>query len=236
MAVVGIDDSSVGQHERGSGISDSLATSNGHGSTSTDLELVGGELPETVGSVDSGPGQGSVELGRVDVAELVGADGSLTKIGGEDGLCERGQGVVEEGLLLGGLDSVELREGEADESVGVLVLHEGSRDSGGKLDGLAGDSCASNVHCVSSHVTSSSGSVTVRDGPGCSGHQLEAGGLLRVEVRVAGLGSSAELCVEQPEIGGSRVEVHVHGLATDLNGRKVFDVALLGGSRDKASS
>ncbi len=41
LAVVSVDNGGVGQHESGSGVSDSLATSNGHGSSRADLELGG---------------------------------------------------------------------------------------------------------------------------------------------------------------------------------------------------
>lgn len=44
--------------------------------------------------------------------------------GGEEGLGELRVHRVEEGLLLGGLDGVERREGEAEEAVGVDVLRE----------------------------------------------------------------------------------------------------------------
>lgn len=111
----------------------------GHRGAGADLELVGGELPETLGGVDVGPGEGAVELGRVDVAELVGADGVLAEIGCEDRHGEAGHGVVEEGLLLSGLDGVEFGVSETDESVGVGVCHEGLRDCGCHLDGLVVD-------------------------------------------------------------------------------------------------
>lgn len=78
-------------------------------------------MPETVGGIDSGPREGTVEFGGVDVAEFVGADGGVAEIGREDGHRECGHGVVEEGLLLGWLNGVELGIGETDESVGLSI-------------------------------------------------------------------------------------------------------------------
>jgi len=125
LAVVSVDDGGVGKHEGSSGISDGLASSDVHRSPGPDLELGGRELPEAVGGVDGRPSEGAAELGGVDGAEGVGAYGGLAEIGGEDGHGEGGLGVVEEGLLLRGLDGVELRVGEANKSIGLRVLDEG---------------------------------------------------------------------------------------------------------------
>ena len=113
-------------------------------------------MPEAISGVDSGPGEGAVELGRVDGTEGICAHGVLAKIGGEDGHGEGGFGVVEKGLLRSWLDGVEFGEGEADEPVGLGVLDEGSGDGGGELNGLAGHSCSSNVDGVCTDVASCS--------------------------------------------------------------------------------
>lgn len=106
LAVVGVDDCRIGKHEGGSGVSDGLATRNSHSRSCTDLKFGGGELPEAVGSVDCGPGEGTVELGGVDVSEFVGADCCRSEIGGKDWHGETGFRIVEESLLLGWLDGV----------------------------------------------------------------------------------------------------------------------------------
>lgn len=173
LAVVGIDNSGVGQHEGGSGVSDGLATRNCHSRSRTDLELGGGELPEAVGGVDRSPGEGAVELSGVDVSELVGADGGLSKIGGEDWHGEAGLCVVEEGLLLDWFDGVELGESETDESVGLGILDEGRGDGGCELNGLTGHSCSTNVNSVSANIASCSRSITVRDGERGTLNELE---------------------------------------------------------------
>lgn len=121
LTVVGVDDSSTGEHESGSGISDGLGTWNGHWSSGTNLERLGRELPETVGGVDGSPLHGTVELGGVNGSELVSSDCVLSEIGSEDWLGELGHGVVEEGLLLSWLDGVELGESKTDEAVGLGV-------------------------------------------------------------------------------------------------------------------
>lgn len=138
--------------------------------------------------VDSCPGERTVEFCRVNVAEFVGAHGVLAEISGENRHREGSHRVVEEGLLLLGLDCVEFGECETDEAVGLCVLDEGGGDCGGELDSLAGDCRAADVDGVCSDVTSGSGSVTVGDRKGRSCHHLESRGFLGVEVRVAGLG------------------------------------------------
>lgn len=188
MRVVRVDNGRVGEHERGSGVSDRLSTSNSHRGARTDRELGGAELPESVGGVDSSPLHRAVELGAVDCAEGVCAGSGLAEISGENGQGERRHDVVEEGLLLRGLDGVELAEREADEPVGVGVLNEGRGDGCCELNGLLGNCRAANVDNVGADVASSSGSVSVGDGEGGTLHQSEGSGLGGVEVGVAGLG------------------------------------------------
>lgn len=126
LAVVCVDDCWVDQHEGGSGVGNGLATGDLHRRSGTDSELLGGELPETLGVVDWRPGEGAVELGGVNVAEFVSTDSVVTEIGSEDWFRERGHRIVEECFLLLWLDGVEFGESETDESVVRSILYEGS--------------------------------------------------------------------------------------------------------------
>lgn len=173
LRVVCIDNSRVSEHESGSGVSDGLATSNCHRGARADGELGGAELPEAVGGVDRRPLHGAVELGAVDGAEGVRSSSGLAQISGEHGQGQRRHDVVEESLLLRGLDSIELAKGEADETVRVGVLHEGRGDSRGELNSLLGDGCATDVDNVGADVACSSGSVSVGDGERGALHQGE---------------------------------------------------------------
>ena len=175
-------------------------------------------MPEAVGGVDSGPFHSAVEFRGVDGAEFVGTDGVVAEVGGEDGHGEGGDRVVEEGLLLRGLHGVEFGEGETDEAVGLCVLDEGGGYGSRELDGLGGDGCAADVHGVGSDISCSAGAVAVGDGERGTLDEFEGCGFLGVEVRVAGLRCCCELGVEDPEIGGSRIEIHDHGLASDADG------------------
>lgn len=137
--VVGADNLGVHQHKGGSGVSNGLSTWSSHHLSTDRHGTSGAELPETVGGVDCSPLHGTVELGGVNVTELVSTGCSWAEIGGEDrGLEVRGC-VVEEGLLLLRLHGVELGEGESDKSVGLSVLCERLGNGGGELDGLVGD-------------------------------------------------------------------------------------------------
>lgn len=97
----------------------------------------------------------------------------MAQVGGEDGGLERGDGVVEEGLLLGWFDGVEFGEGEAEEPVGCRVLDEGGGDGGRELDGLAGYRYTADVDRVGADVACRAGTVAVGDGVGCAVHHFE---------------------------------------------------------------
>lgn len=235
LAVVALDDGGVGDDEGGAGVGDGLAGGVARlRLAGADGELGGRELPEALGGVDGDPGHGAVELGGVDVAELVRARGGLAQVGGEHGLRERGHDVVEEGLLLLGLDRVELAEGETDQTVVVAVLDEGLRHRGGHLDGLRGRGGTADVDRVGAHVAGRAGAVTVRDGPGGALDHLERRGLRRVVQGVAGLRVGGELRVEDPQVRRAGVEVQVERLPTDVDGGQVLDIAGLGGGDDEA--
>lgn len=126
LGVVCVDDSGVDEHKGRSGVGNRLATKGGHWCIASNGKGVGAELPETLRGVYSRPSQGAVELGGVDGAKLVLARSGMLQIGREDGLGKRGDGVVEEGLLLRGLHGVELAEGEAHEAIALGILDERS--------------------------------------------------------------------------------------------------------------
>jgi hypothetical protein len=81
-------------------------------------------LPEAVGAVDGGVGDGAGVLGAVDEAEVVGAGGALPQVGGEELGLEGVLDGVEEGGLLVGRNGVDAAEGQAEETVVVDVLGE----------------------------------------------------------------------------------------------------------------
>lgn len=165
LAPVRANDGVVDEHERGPRVRDGGA---GvlvplHGAIADGVALRG-ELPETLRRVDGDVVDLTVELRRVDAAELVGADSGVAQVSREDGLREAGLDVVEEGFLGGGLDGVDGAEAEANEAVGVDVLDEAVGDVGGELDGLLLDLCASNVDGVEANGPLRLRRVAVRNG------------------------------------------------------------------------
>lgn len=235
--VVSVDGSRVGEDEGGTGVGNGLSTSGTLlGGAAVNGKAFAGELPESLGVVDGDPGHGAGELGGVDAAELVGAGGVGTKVSSEERLGERGHDVVEEGLLLLGLDGVELGKGKTEETVVVGVLDERLGDGGGELDGLGSDSGATNVDRVGTDVSGGSGAITVADLEGSTLHQSERLRLGGIENSVSRGSSSAQLVVEHPEIRRTRVKVEVESLATNIDGRQVLDVVCLGGVDDETSA
>lgn len=164
-------------------------TSNGGSSTGvlhrlvTDHEGVGLDLPESLGGIDGCPVElAAGEGGLVDGTELVLAGGVVLQVGGEERLVEHRHDVGEEGLLLLGLDGVELAESETDETVVHGVLSEGLRDGSGLLDGLVGNGGTTDVHGISSDDACSTRAIAVGDLPGSTCHRLERGGFLGDEL------------------------------------------------------
>jgi hypothetical protein len=122
--VVVVDDIIGEEHEGGAGVGDRRADGSQGASGSSDAVAAGGELPEAVGAVDGGVGDGAGVLGAVDEAEVVRAGGALPQVGGEELGLEGGLDGVEEGGLLVGRDGVDAAEGQAEETVVVDVLGE----------------------------------------------------------------------------------------------------------------
>lgn len=163
----------VDEHERRAGVGDGrvgvrvllLLTAQG--------VACGRELPEALGIIDLDIAERAGKLGTVDDSEIVRSGGAMPEVGGEDGQGEVGHDVIEEGLLLGRLDGVELAESQTDETITGCVLDELIGDGGGELDGLARNRRPSDIHRVRTHVPSCSTPVTVADTPGSPVDPLE---------------------------------------------------------------
>ena len=140
FGVVGFEEDVVDEKERGAGVGDGgIGLGVGDGGVGADGEGFGGELPVALGRVDAGHFHFADELGGVDGAELVGAYGLVSEVGGEEGGFQGGGDVAEEGVLLCGRDGVALHEAEAHQAVRVGVLHERLGDLIRELDGLLGN-------------------------------------------------------------------------------------------------
>lgn len=203
----------------GSGVVDHLAVNH---------ERLGRELPESLAGIHSSVSQLALELGVIDGAEFVGAGGVVGQVGSEDGLVEVGHDVIEEGLLLLWLDGVDLAKGKTHESISVGVLDERLGNSGGHLNGLLGDSSATNVNGVKANVAGGTATIAVGDEETGTIHGLEGSAFGGIESSMAANGTPRKLGAEDPEVTAARVEVQVEGLAADLHGRQEEGLVLLG--------
>lgn len=204
LAVVGLRDGVVDEHERGAGVGDGGARARVPLLLAVDAEAVRRELPEALGGVDGDVGERAGVLGTVDVAELVGSGGGVLQVGGEDGLGQGGHDVVEEGLLLGRLDGVELAESQAEKAVAVHVLHERRAERRGELDRLSGHRRSSDVHGVGPHISPRATPVAVADAPGGTVDSTESRGTRRIVGGMALSLGGRQLGVEDPpESSGS---------------------------------
>ena len=147
LLVVGGDGSRVDEHEGGASVSNASKAASRWGAGADGVGR-GGEAPESLRAVDIGVCDAAVIAGGNDGAEVVGACGVVFEAGGHEGFGETlGDGVGEEGLGGGGLDSVDVVEGKTDETIACTGC-EGRGSSSGSLDSLAGDRDAANVDCV----------------------------------------------------------------------------------------
>lgn len=150
LTVVGGDEV-IGEEEEGSsGVGDG-GDALGDRASGTNGVAAGGEAPESLGVVDSRVGDVSSVLAGVDVAEVVATGLALLQVGGEERGFEAGLGVGEEGLLLVRGDRVDGAEGQAQETI-ALILSEFRADGFGQFDGLAGDRCTADVDDVGVNV------------------------------------------------------------------------------------
>ena len=102
------------------------------------------EGPEALRVVHSCVGDLPSVLARVNITEVVASGRTLLQVCREEWSVEAGLGVGEESLCLVGLDGVDRAEGEAKKPI-ALVLSEFRADLLGQLDGLASDSCTTDV-------------------------------------------------------------------------------------------
>ena len=99
--IIGEDESGPGVHDGWFGVRVALLL------TITDGKGLGFDLPMSVGGVDRGVGEWTLELRFIDSTEFVGAEFKMPEIGREDGFVEGGHDIFEEGLHLSWLDSVQ---------------------------------------------------------------------------------------------------------------------------------
>jgi hypothetical protein len=166
--VVVVDDVVGEEEEGGAGIGDGGADGAAAGGGGADAVAAGVELPEAVGAVDGGVGDGSGVFGAVDEAKVVGAGGALPQVGGEELLLEGALDGVEEGGLLVGRDGVDAAERQAEQTVVVDVLGELSRDGGCGFNCLRGRGDRANDDLVGVDIAAGAGAVAVADLPALS--------------------------------------------------------------------
>lgn len=228
LLVVGSDDIGGEHHEGGAGVGNTL---DGGAGGAADLVAIRGEHPEALRAVDGLVGNGAGVLGAVDEAEVIGAGSVVLQAGGEDGLVKAGLDGVEEGGLGLGLDGVDGAEGEAEQTVVVLVLHELRADLLSGLHGLAGSLDTADGDGVLEDVAAGGAAVAVADRPAVAGHGRGVAGLVDGVTSLVGLG---QLGREDPQVGRAGVKVQVHGCATDVDGSEVLLIVALGGGGNGA--
>ena len=113
----------------------------------------------------------------VDGAKAVGAWLALLKVDGEKGGRETGFDIVEKGELLGGLDSVDGGEGQAEEAVVTGVLLELGADFFGEFDGLAGEGGGADSYGVGVDIAAGRATVAIGNVPGRAAEDFGGVGL-----------------------------------------------------------
>lgn len=190
FGVVGLDDGSVNVDQSCASVDDGVNLI-ADGGARADLVAGGSEAPETLAVVDGNIGDGTSVLGGVDKAEVVGTGGVVLESDSEKLLSKRALYSVEERFLRGRGDSVDAAESKTEETVGVLVLLELSRDGGGSLDSLGGGSHTSNGDLISVDLARRAGTIAVADPPRVAA--LELGGISLVVVVTSKLGRGLEV-------------------------------------------
>lgn len=150
----------------------------------SDLEGVGGKLPEPLRLVHEGELDGAGELRGVDFAKFVGAYSVVFKVGGKNWLVESGHHVVEKGRLWLSLtvhgDGVDVGESKAKEPVGIGILDKAIGDVGSQFNGLSWDRCTSNINSIDTHLAICMGFVAILDGKSGTWYALEGARLGRI--------------------------------------------------------
>ena len=165
MSIVGRDDG-VGEEKKCGARVGNCSVRAGDDGLAADGVSSSGELPETVGRVDIDVGDGASVLGRINIAKVVRASGTLLQIDSEELTGKRALDSVEERLLRSGLYRVDGGKGEAEETVAIRVGNKRARDGRCGLDSLRSRSHFANSHLVGVNDTTSAGSIAIRDVPG----------------------------------------------------------------------
>ena len=172
VTVVFLDDRAVHQEEGGARVGDGgggeVVGVLGRGVVS-DGEEFGFELPEARVGVAIGEVEISFILIGVDVSEFVCPSGVVPEVCGKEGHFQGREDTIEERLLFFGFDGVDFGGTEAEQTVGLGVLEEGTGDLGGELDGLLFDDGAADVDFIETCDSGSVGFVTIFDLEGCTG-------------------------------------------------------------------
>jgi hypothetical protein len=231
LCVVGVDNVVGKEHKGGAGVSNSRVGA-GDGGAATDSVAGGGELPEAACGVDVDIGDGTSVLRAVNVTEVVRSGATLLQVDSEELAGKSALDRVKEGGLLIRADGVDGREGKSEKTVVVSILLELSGDGGGGLNSLRGGGDTTNNDLVGVDQTGSTGAITVADAPGLAIELAARGGIVDGVTRsLRGRLESGE----DPEIGGTGVEVEVHGSTTDRDRAKVLRVAVVRVGSDGAA-
>lgn len=202
LGVVGVGDLLIDEEQRCAGVSNGVGALGVLEHLITNGELGGGKLPEAGLSLDRDPCHLTLELGSIDLAELVHTGAIGVKISSENGHVEIVHDIVEESLLgslLGTVvDSVKVGESKTDEAISVGVLDKRLRDGVGQLDGLALDLNTSDSDSVSTNGSGSTGAVTVADLPLSTLSLLESSRLGSIECSVLANRSGVKLSAKHP--------------------------------------
>ena len=185
LRVIGRDEVVWEEEKGGSGVGDS-GDAFADCASGADGVSAAREAPESLGVVHGGVGDVAGILARVNVAKVVAAGLALPQVGGEEGGVEAGLGVGEEGLGLVGLDGVDRTEGEAEETI-ALILSEFGADGLGQFDDLTGHGCTANIDGVGVDVATGRAAISIADAPGLAIADFRGRGLGGVVDAVASL-------------------------------------------------
>ena len=146
-------------------------------------------------------------------------------------------GVVEEGFLVSGSDSVERAECKTEKPAGLGIVGELIRDLRGGFNSLVLDSEATYGNGVKVDIAAAAASIAVGNVPASILDFLGSGTLGDV---VEGLSMNLRgfgLRAEHPQVTGTSIEVEVQGLrgSSDLDRGEIGNIILLGSGHSRAS-
>lgn len=172
------------------------------------LVAIGSEHPETLRAVDISVSKFASVLGLVDETEVVGAGLVVLQSDSKQRLVQLTLDSVEEGLLRLRLNSVDGAEGQTQQAIIVLVLHELLADLLGSLNSLTRGLDTTNNDSVLVDITASRALVTIGDGPGSARKLSSIVGLID---GVTGLLRGRKLSGEDPAFSN----ISIHGARYD---------------------